>query len=178
MNATRHTTGSSYPSMAHWLAASAHRPRAVRALWAQGRTATPISGPIWDTIEMPLGLVGLAATYLAYRGRHVGPYLLCGAESTAWWLVPAGHGKELANVRHVKVLPPGSPLTASAPGTYNGDRLWVLPEATDETPRPWLRLTSAEALRTAIDEAVRSRRPAYRSGGASLAAGTRPSATG
>ncbi|MEV0266748.1 hypothetical protein AB0I49_36115 [Streptomyces sp. NPDC050617] len=160
MNATRHATGVSYPSMAHWLAASSPRPRAVHALWAQGRTATLISGPIWDTVEMPLGLAGLASTYLAYRGRHVGPYLLCGTESTAWWLVGAGLGQALADVEHVKVLPPGSPLTASAPGTYNGDRLWVLPEATAETPRPWLQLTSAEALLTAVAEAVRSRHPA------------------
>ncbi|MEV0278522.1 hypothetical protein AB0I22_19365 [Streptomyces sp. NPDC050610] len=158
MNTTRHATGLCYPSMAHWLAASSLQPRAVRAFWAQGQTATLISGPVWDTIEMPLALSSLTATYLAYRGRHVGPYLLCGTQSTAWWLVETGRGQELADVEHVKVLPPNCPITASTPGTYNGDQLWVLPE----TPCPWLRLTATDALRTAVDDAVRSRPATHR----------------
>ncbi|MFE7119163.1 hypothetical protein ACFU99_27485, partial [Streptomyces sp. NPDC057654] len=52
---------------------------------------------------------------------------------------------------------PRHPITAPAPGTYNGNRLWLLPEATPDASRPWLQLTSPEALRTAINEAVRCR---------------------
>ncbi|MFE7117838.1 hypothetical protein ACFU99_20720 [Streptomyces sp. NPDC057654] len=146
-------------STAHWLAASAPEPGAVLALWAQGRTATVITGPYWDTVEMPLGLSSRTATFLAYRGHHIGPHLLCGVERTAWWLVPAGAGRILADVQQVKALPPGCPITAPCPGTYTGNRLWVLPEPTVRTPRPWLRLTSPQALRTAIGEAGRSRPP-------------------
>ncbi|KOG87074.1 hypothetical protein [Streptomyces varsoviensis] len=139
--------------MAHWLSAASDEPRAVRALWAQGRTATLSNGRLWDTIEMSLVLSSPTATYLAYRGRHIGPYLLCGTQATAWWLVEPGRGYELADSEHVKVLPPGSPITAPAPGTYKGERLWILPEA----PCPWLRLTSPDALRTAVHEAVQTR---------------------
>ncbi|MEV0260706.1 hypothetical protein AB0I49_05095 [Streptomyces sp. NPDC050617] len=158
MNTTRHTTGTSYPSMAHWLAASSPQPRDVRTLWAQGQMATLISGRCWDTVEMPLALSGLTSTYLTYRSQHVGPHLLSGTEATAWWLVEAGAGQTLAGVEQVKVLPVGCPITAPAPSTYNGDRLWILPES----PCPWLRLTSAEALRTAVDDAVRARPVTYR----------------
>ncbi|MEU7044913.1 hypothetical protein AB0A77_28180 [Streptomyces varsoviensis] len=128
--------------------------RAVRALWAQGRTAALSNGRLWDAVEVPPALSSLAATYLAYRGRHIGPYpcLLCGARATAWRLVGPGHGQDLADVEHVKVLPVGCPITAPAPGTYNGGRLWVLPEPSS---CPWLRLTSPEALRTAVRDAVR-----------------------
>ncbi len=133
------------------------RPRTVRALWAQGQPATLISGRVWDTVKMPLGLAGLTATYLAYRGHHVGPYLLSGMEHSAWWLVEVGLGQELAGIKQVTVLPYRCPLTAPAPGTYNGHRLWVLPEAGDRDPRPWLRLTSATALHTAVAQAARAR---------------------
>ncbi|MEV0264843.1 hypothetical protein AB0I49_26350 [Streptomyces sp. NPDC050617] len=146
-------------SMAHWLAASAPRPDAVLDLWAQGRTATVVTGPYWDTVEIPLGLSSRTATFLTYRGHHIGPHLLCGAERTAWWLVPTGGGQTLADVGQLRVLPPGCPIIAPRPGAYTGNRLWILPEPTIRTPRPWLRLTSPQALRAAIGEAGRSRPP-------------------
>ncbi|MEU7044915.1 hypothetical protein AB0A77_28190 [Streptomyces varsoviensis] len=162
MDITHHATGTHYPSMAHWLSASSDKPRAVRALWAQGQTAALINGRLWDTVEVPLGLSSLTSTYLAYRGRHVGPHLLSGAEHSAWWLVGAGRGEELAGIETVTVLPAGAPLPMPAPGAYSGGRLWILPEATTDDPRPWMRLTSAAALRVAAAEAAQARPLAYR----------------
>ncbi|MEU7042615.1 hypothetical protein AB0A77_16330 [Streptomyces varsoviensis] len=159
MNTTRHATGKHYPSMTHWLSAASSEPRSVRVLWAQGHTAALSNGRLWDAVEVPLALSSLAATYLAYRGRHIGPYLLCGARATAWWLTDPGHGQDLADVEHVKVLPVGCPIIAPAPGTYSGERLWVLPEP---PPCPWLRLTSPDALRTAVRDAVRALPRGYR----------------
>lgn len=139
-------------AVARWLAASSTTPRATYDKWAHGETAILTTGMRWDIAEIDLALSTRAVTYLRDRSEHIGLHLVSGTDRLYRWLIPTGSTDALPGG---VVLPSGAPIVAPAPGSYGGEQLWLVPEARPDDKRPWARLTSAEALRAAITEAMR-----------------------
>ncbi|MBC2878208.1 MULTISPECIES: hypothetical protein [Streptomyces] len=137
---------------ARWLCRAAKEPRTALAQWSAGCTTPLTIGTAWDLVQLDFTLATAAVTLLKERNRPVGPYLMGGMEHAMWWLLPLGAGNGFRNVPRVAPRPKGAELFAPPPGTYTGDRAWVLPEWTGEGHRiP----TAPDDLRGAVDHAAR-----------------------
>jgi hypothetical protein len=129
----------------HWLAEAAEDPRTVMELWRTGNTAPLAIGLKWDLVGLDFTVATAAITHLKAHGRHIGPYLMGGAEHSVWLLLPLGSG------RRFRSAPPYAKslwIFAPPPGRYLGDRVWVLP---DQAGDRWNTLTSPDDLREALD---------------------------
>ncbi|MEV4442645.1 hypothetical protein AB0K09_27260 [Streptomyces sp. NPDC049577] len=129
-----------------WLLKAAADPAVAAELWAGGRTAPLVIGRQWDLARIDFPLATAAICELKARGRHIGPYLMGGAERAMWWPVPLGTGYRLTGAPGVHVYPAGAELFVPPPGKYLGERAWVVQETGPA-------LTSAGDLRQALDAA-------------------------
>ncbi|MGI5531129.1 hypothetical protein ACQEVX_28230 [Streptomyces syringium] len=137
--------------MTQWLAQAATEPPAAIAHWKAARPTPLTVGTRWDLAQISFGLACTALTQLRADGRHIGPYLMSGAERTVWFPLPLGTAYRLAGTRGVTVQPPGWELLAPSPGRYLGNRLWIVPH-TVHAPTT---LTTTDDLCDALDTARR-----------------------
>ncbi|MEH6376343.1 hypothetical protein V7793_18760 [Streptomyces sp. KLMMK] len=146
-------------AVSRWLSRASYDPATTLALWAAGETAPLLVGREWRLVRIDFTPATAAVTGLRARRRHIGPYLMGGAEHAMWWLLPLGEESasgSVAGFPGVTPYPKGSELFAPPPGKYLGDRVWVLP---DPAEGQWATLTAAAELREAL-EAARAARPA------------------
>ncbi|GAA2722831.1 MULTISPECIES: hypothetical protein [Streptomyces] len=133
-----------------WLARASIVPAATLDLWRLGCTAPLLPGREWDVVRVDFALAVAAVRQLKGAGRHIGPYLMSGAERAVWWLLPLGTGYRFAGEGGVTVHPGDWALLSPPPTKYVGNRVWVLPE---ETPPA---LTSPGELLGAVRGALGS----------------------
>ncbi|GHG78218.1 hypothetical protein [Streptomyces griseocarneus] len=137
---------------AHWLHEAAADPDLTTMLWAAGRTAPLVVGRRWDLAWIDFTLATAVITELKARCRHIGPYVMGGAERAMWWLVPLGTGYRLAGAPGLHVYPVGAELFVPPPDKCLGKRVWVLPESDADTPTA--ALTAPDDLRQALESAA------------------------
>ncbi|GHF04178.1 hypothetical protein [Streptomyces morookaense] len=152
-SAKRAAVGAPLALPTEWLHHAAHDPQLTLDLWAAGRTAPLVAGRQWDLVRIDFTLATAVITELKARDRHVGPYVMGGAEHLMWWLLPLGAGRRLAGTPEVTVYPTGAELFVPPPGKYQGERVWVFPEADDDAPAS--ALTSPGDFREALVAAAR-----------------------
>ncbi|MCC2276094.1 hypothetical protein LKL35_11805 [Streptomyces sp. ET3-23] len=132
---------------------AAHDPQLTVDLWAAGRTAPLMAGRQWDLVRIDFTLATAVIAQLKARDRHIGPYVMGGAERLMWWLLPLGVGRRLAGTPGLAVYPAGAELFVPPPGKYHGERVWVLPEGDGNASTP--ALTSPDDFREALAAAAR-----------------------
>ncbi|GGX83577.1 hypothetical protein [Streptomyces hiroshimensis] len=138
-------------AVSRWLSRASYDPATTLALWAAGETAPLLVGREWRLVRIDFALAAAAVTGLRSRRRHIGPYLMGGAEHAMWWLLPLGEDVgSVAGIPGVTSYPKGSELFAPPPGKYLGDRVWVLP---DPAEGQWATLTAAAELREVLGTA-------------------------
>ncbi|MEU1816445.1 hypothetical protein ABZ543_14770 [Streptomyces roseifaciens] len=124
---------SAMAAISRWLSRASYDPATTLALWAADETAPLLVGREWRLVRIGFTPATAAVTGLRARGRHIGPYLMGGAEHAMWWLLPLGEdGGSFAGTPGVTPYPKGSELFAPPPGKYLGEALEAARAA--ETP--------------------------------------------
>ncbi|MCQ8769059.1 hypothetical protein [Streptomyces telluris] len=151
----RHAEDDPMAAVSRWLSRASYDPATTLALWSAGETAPLLVGWEWRLVRIDFTPATAAVTGLRARGRHIGPYLMGGAEHAMWWLLPLGEGGvRFAGTPGVTPYPKGSELFVPPPGTYRGGRVWVLPDPAEDR---WSTLTATADLREALGAARAAR---------------------
>ncbi|MFG2554961.1 hypothetical protein [Streptomyces sp. NPDC048581] len=125
-----------------WLLSCARNPSAVCRAWAADELARIPSGEYWLVVEGPL-LQSIQAMKRV-GSQKLGPVLVDGPTSRAWWLLPPGLGNDVGHVPQLTVHPSGWQL-ACPPVLYAiNERTWL------ERPDGSGRLTDPTALGVAF----------------------------
>jgi hypothetical protein len=106
-----------------WLLACAHNPTTVARDWAADALSPIASGEHWRVVEARL-LPSIQAMKRVGANR-LGPVLADPELETAWWLVPSDVGDQLDDVRQLKVMPPGWPLSCPPVLYPVAGRVWL-----------------------------------------------------
>lgn len=106
-----------------WLASCSVRPELVREAWTSEDLAPIASGSHWLVAEGQLATRYDALARIPAKLR--GPVLADFVEDRLWWLVPLESAEELADVRQLRVQPPGWCLRCPPTGWHVEGRTWL-----------------------------------------------------